>query len=110
MTLEQSRVNQHSVTMKKLTKQASAIARKIDSQYSLLKSDRFGFFETYHDTMLDQVDAAWEEVEETAYFEEKGEIEHAQTGIKNLTEALKFCQAVIKLQTMTDKLPEPIFG
>ena len=92
-----------------ITKQAVHLANLIDKQYNLLKSDKFGFFDAYHDTMLAQCDCAWQEVDETEYFEKLGELDNAEAGVNNLVETLKFCTAVIRLQAMTDKLPEPIF-
>ena len=97
-------------TRNKLTSEALRLARQIDSLYNKVELSDYGFFETYHDTMLYQRDGAWEEASEIQYHTDRGEIKFAEAGIKNLQETLAFCKAVIKVQEMTRKLPEPIYG
>lgn len=95
--------------MKKITKQAIKLAQQIGAEYDKIELTDYGFFDAYHDTMLYQKEGAWEEVGEIEYFEEKGEIKHAEGGIKQLMETLAYCKAVVKLQEMTRKLPKAIY-
>ena len=93
-----------------LYNKAVRIYRNICDQYNLLASDKYRFFETYHDTMLDQKDGAMEIVGEIEHYVKTDQIAFAKANIKELNKTLSFCKAVINLQEMTEKLPEPIFG
>lgn len=97
------------------------IITQIEKEYNKLNMNENNFFETYHDIMLTQRDCAYEESEEYDYYithsetfkangKVKTNIDCAKECIITLNNILKYMKAIIQLQELTRKLPEPIFG
>jgi hypothetical protein len=96
-----------------LTNKAVKLAEQISREYDKIYLDDYNFFDTYHDTMLYQKDGAWEIVNEVEEYERRGTdqyLGYTEDHIIELEKTLLFCKAVIKVQTLTAKLPEAIFG
>lgn len=108
--------------MKTTVKNAIKLAQKIEQLYNNLNINNPAFFNQYHDNMGVQVDCVWDEVAEVeAYLKfptkKYGYQKKKPTGaecadmcMQNLTDTLKYCEAVIKLQEQTLKLPKSIYG
>lgn len=104
--------------MKTTVNNATKLARKINEAYVALSGDDMNFFNQYHDSLRIQADCAWDEVAEleeylqnpTNKYGRRTGLECANMGMQNLVDTLKYCEAVIKLQEQTLKLPKSIYG
>ena len=108
--------------MKTTVKNAIKLAEQIDALYNKLTLGNYGFFDAFHDDLRIQRDCACDEVNELEEYlqnptKKYGFMKKKPTGaecadmcMQNLVDTLNYCEAVIKLQEQTLKLPKSIYG